>query len=204
MEIRSEFESIPSDLRYYVVRHGRGYFELGRRRARLAKMEAYRPLGLDGPEAWTKARRLYREYREAIDALNAKRAQVRVPVIVLPEKKGPLLAFLLDHVNHTGDACLIPPVKVIGASGYSTVKVQGKSYGSHRLMLLLTQPDSYFLKAQAAHRCGNPTCVNPKHLYWATAKVNQLDRHAHGTMAMGRRSRPGPASAETNAGATPG
>lgn len=30
---------------------------------------------------------------------------------------------------------------------------------------------------EAAHRCGNRLCCNPRHLYWATADENRRDRY---------------------------
>jgi hypothetical protein len=40
-------------------------------------------------------------------------------------------------------------------------------------------------KHQAAHNCGNPSCVNAKHLRWATAKENSEDQVKHGTRVKG-------------------
>lgn len=33
-----------------------------------------------------------------------------------------------------------------------------------------------FSKAEAAHRCHVPACVNPRHLYWATRQQNEDDK----------------------------
>lgn len=54
-------------LPYYVVRKGRGYFEIGKDRAKAAGLPASEPLGEDGPEAWAKAKRSYDAYKAAID-----------------------------------------------------------------------------------------------------------------------------------------
>ena len=35
---------------------------------------------------------------------------------------------------------------------------------------------------EAAHRCGNPICVNPKHLRWATHCENMQDAIEHAKM----------------------
>lgn len=36
---------------------------------------------------------------------------------------------------------------------------------------------------EAAHKCGNSLCVEPKHLHFTTGSTNALDKHAHGTMS---------------------
>jgi hypothetical protein len=37
------------------------------------------------------------------------------------------------------------------------------------------------------HRCGNPPCVNPAHLYVGTQRENMADAVAAGTIARGPR-----------------
>lgn len=60
-------------LPYYVVRKGRGYFEIGKDRAEATGLLASEPLGLDGPEAWAKARRSYEAFKAAMDPNSKKR-----------------------------------------------------------------------------------------------------------------------------------
>lgn len=40
-------------------------------------------------------------------------------------------------------------------------------------------------RSQAAHSCGNPPCINWRHLRWATAIENAADRWSQGTMRTG-------------------
>lgn len=60
-------------LPYYVIRKGRGYFEIGKERAKKSGLPASIPLGTDGPEAWTKAHSWYEAYQEALNPNNKKR-----------------------------------------------------------------------------------------------------------------------------------
>jgi integrase len=60
-------------LSYYVVRKGRGYFELGKARAEASGLPASEPLGLDGPEAWARAKRCYEAYKAACDPSGSRR-----------------------------------------------------------------------------------------------------------------------------------
>ena len=59
--------------------------------------------------------------------------------------------------------------------GYGSVSIRGKNLGSHRVSFLIHHgeiPDGM----QVLHRCDNPSCVNPGHLFLGTAKDNMVDR----------------------------
>lgn len=60
-------------LPYYCVRKGRGYFEIGKERSESTGIPASIPLGIDGPEAWTKAHSWYEAFQEARNPSNRKR-----------------------------------------------------------------------------------------------------------------------------------
>ena len=66
--------------------------------------------------------------------------------------------------------------------GYGRVAFGGRSRGAHRVALAwhdgYCPPD-----LEAAHRCNNRKCVNPDHLYWATAKQNKHDCLLLGTQS---------------------
>ncbi len=71
--------------------------------------------------------------------------------------------------------------------GYGRVKIRGKSYKAHRLAYEKEHgpiPDGLFI----CHRCGNPACVNPEHLYAGTQKQNMRDRELHGRQPHGEAS----------------
>lgn len=64
------------------------------------------------------------------------------------------------------------------ARGYGRL---GDGKSAHRAMCIMAHGAPPFDGAQAAHNCGNASCVNPAHLRWATAKENEEDKYRHGT-----------------------
>lgn len=92
-----------------------------------------------------------------------------------------------DFVNesipaHNSDECLIWPFGKT-AAGYGVI-MRGKTTFVHHIAcghLNGPRPDGH----EAAHSCGNPSCVNPSHLRWATPHENALDKREHGTIPRG-------------------
>lgn len=94
--------------------------------------------------------------------------------------------WLLDHVAHDDDACLIWPFGRV-ADGYPTFSYKSdgfKTARGHVAMCYLAHGPKPFANAQAAHSCGKGHlgCINPKHLRWATPAENAEDRRLHGTI----------------------
>jgi len=58
---------------------------------------------------------------------------------------------------------------------------------AHRAMCYLTSGPPPFPEADAAHHCGRPCCVNPRHVRWATRSENMADRWKHGTAPHGEK-----------------
>lgn len=70
--------------------------------------------------------------------------------------------------------------------GYGLVRLPGhRAVKAHRLSFQLYNFDPGRL--QVNHRCDNPLCVNPDHLYVGTQKENVADRIARGRSASGER-----------------
>ena len=84
------------------------------------------------------------------------------------------------HKSYEGHECLEWPFSKT-KDGYGRLYVGKKSRPAHREMCIATHglPKSDLL--HTAHNCGNPCCVNPNHLRWATAKENMADKKIHGT-----------------------
>jgi len=75
------------------------------------------------------------------------------------------------------DECLPFPF-CIGKTGYGYFRFEGRTQTAHRYVCAVHhgQPAS---NMDAAHSCGNKTCVNPRHLRWASRSENERDKRLH-------------------------
>jgi hypothetical protein len=73
------------------------------------------------------------------------------------------------------------------ASGYPRVKIDGKNRRGNRVVCTEHHGAPPSDDSEAAHSCGVPACINPRHLRWATREENQADRLIHGTHNHGER-----------------
>jgi hypothetical protein len=96
--------------------------------------------------------------------------------------KGRNYQWLVDRIDHDGDACLIWPFSTNGM-GYGTLGYRGRMSYAHRLMCEMVNGAPPTPGHEAAHSCGNGRhgCIHPRHLSWKTRSANQLDRRRHGT-----------------------
>jgi hypothetical protein len=100
--------------------------------------------------------------------------------------KGEPLNFLENVVLlYDKDDCLLWPYGKSSSGGYGVVKIDGRQIRVNRRVCELVYGSPPTEEYQAAHKCGNSSCCNPKHLYWATPKENQADRISHGTASRG-------------------
>lgn len=98
-------------------------------------------------------------------------------------KRGEPLAWIKANAAYQGDDCLVWP---FGQSyGYGNVRWNGRTIASHRLMCLMVHGPAPEGCTDAAHKCGNKLCCNPRHLKHATASENQRDKIEHGTILRG-------------------
>ncbi len=100
-------------------------------------------------------------------------------------KKVNAYAWLVAHVNYTGENCLIWPFAK--SDGRGNLGHKGKVLKAHRVMCELVNGAPPSRHHDAAHSCGrgHDACVHPKHLSWKTKSENQLDRARHGTKSNG-------------------
>jgi hypothetical protein len=86
------------------------------------------------------------------------------------------------------DACILWPFARRKSSGYGAYDIceGGKktSLDIHRHVCRLAHGEPA-PGEQAAHRCGNKLCINPRHLYWGDALANMADAKRHGTLRGG-------------------
>lgn len=81
------------------------------------------------------------------------------------------------------DECVIAPGRPM-TSGYGQFTYKSRHYYAHVFACEAAHgPRPAGL--EAAHSCGNPPCVNPRHLRWATPKENTADQVIHGTRCRG-------------------
>ena len=105
--------------------------------------------------------------------------------------RGSGLAFIERAVTYEGDDCLLWPFGMKDRkSPYGRVRVtvngQPKHQYAHRIVLERTQgppPTQWHDAAHAPVVCHNPSCVNPRHLRWATRRENAADRWLDGTIS---------------------
>ena len=96
-----------------------------------------------------------------------------------------LFNFLLN-VPETDD-CVLWPYGV-NTKGYGRLTKNNFGYLAHRVSLSFSHGQSYpdLLACHKPLICHNPTCVNPRHLRWATPKQNTADKLVDKTMLKGQ------------------
>lgn len=92
--------------------------------------------------------------------------------------------FLRSLVGHSGLQC-IPWPFCVDHEGYGIAIVSGRQKKASRHICILAHGAPPFARAEAAHRCGNRACVNPRHIRWRTAIENSKDKFNHGTVLRG-------------------
>lgn len=97
-------------------------------------------------------------------------------------------ARFLDKILVTPDGCW-EWQGTLNASGYGRFKYKGESWGAHRFSLVLFRGQSIKKPSSKSksntplvccHRCDNPPCVNPDHLFMASQSKNMIDMFQKG------------------------
>ncbi len=74
----------------------------------------------------------------------------------------------------------------VGLKGYGQVSHRGKNKAAHRVMFLLFN-GRLGKRDCVLHRCDNPGCINPDHLFAGTRGDNNKDRSRKGRSVFGDR-----------------
>ena len=106
------------------------------------------------------------------------------PLKTIKTPSGKPLAFLHSIMDTQTDACIVWPYGQDG-KGYGKIRYKKKLRNAHAVCLEIYLNQKQPKDMKAAHSCGNPCCVNPLHLRFATPSENAMDRLMHGTANRG-------------------
>ncbi len=87
------------------------------------------------------------------------------------------IASFWDRVDRTGDCWLWKRGRT--KKGYGELKIYGKTWYAHRLSWSITNGE-ITAGIKVLHRCDNPPCVNPDHLFLGTSLDNTRDMISKG------------------------
>jgi hypothetical protein len=93
------------------------------------------------------------------------------------------------YINKDTDECINYPILNKNGYGEMQARLDGKKmhYLMHRVAYQLYYGEDLTPEDIICHKCDNPKCVNPKHLFKGTHKDNVLDKCKKGRQAKGEK-----------------
>jgi len=82
---------------------------------------------------------------------------------------------ITDNLKHNPETFCWEWVRCLSKDGYGQIKIDGKMQKVHRVMYKYIYGDIPPNKPLVLHRCDNPKCCNPMHLYAGTPQNNMDD-----------------------------
>jgi hypothetical protein len=96
-------------------------------------------------------------------------------------------AFAIRAPTPLGPDDCWPWQRTLATKGYGVFVVDRVQYRASRVALSLALGRDLTADEEACHRCDNPPCVNPLHLFAASKAENQHDKGRKGRAARGER-----------------
>lgn len=95
------------------------------------------------------------------------------------------MTWLRGSLSKRTESCIIWPFAK-SDTGYGSLYFNGRTVNVHRLVCELTHGPAP-ADELAAHYCGVRSCVNHRHIRWASRSENEMDKVIHGTSNRGER-----------------
>lgn len=115
------------------------------------------------------------------------------PSVPLKLDRGGRIKFVQEvAIQSDTNACVIWPFRLAKqksrrSPSYPRLQIGGTEYLAHRYVCQVVNGEPADQSMDCCHNCGNPKCVNPRHLRWGTRTENMADKLVHGTHNRGER-----------------